>query len=137
MLIIASGYKTVCIDVLKFKDIEDFISKSAKILLSFDSKTKTFPFNLLKSKTNSLLREYLENDYYDYVVTMCDSTIQDLYKLKIRVIDKKVIIDKKKEEYLTRTKEKILLNADYIDDFTDYKLYLEEVGISFFSLKIG
>jgi hypothetical protein len=137
MLIIASGYKTVCIDVLKFKDIEDFISKSAKILLSFDSKTKTFPFNLLKSKTNSLLREYLENDYYDYVVTMCDSTIQDLYKLKIRVIDKKVIIDKKKEEYLTRTKEKILLNADYIDDFSDYKLYLEEVGISFFSLKIG
>lgn len=137
MLIIASGYKTVCIDVLKFKDIEDFISKSAKILLSFDSKTKTFPFNLLKSKTNSLLREYLENDYYDYVVTMCDSTIQDLYKLKIRVIDKKVIIGKKKEEYLTRTKEKILLNADYIDDFTDYKLYLEEVGISFFSLKIG
>lgn len=137
MLIIASGYKTVCIDVLKFKDIEDFISKSAKILLSFDSKTKTFPFNLLKSKTNSLLREYLENDYYDYVVTMCDSTIQDLYKLKIRVIDKKVIIYKKKEEYLTRTKEKILLNADYIDDFTDYKLYLEEVGISFFSLKIG
>ncbi len=138
MLIVASGEKTVCIDVLKFEDLLSFVEKSSNILLSFDKtikgNRKKFPMNMLSMKIHSMLSEYRLNEKYDYLITVCDSTMPDLFKLKIRVIDLELIAKKGKSEYLTKNRTMIVLDAE-LHDFNQ-SLYLEEIGISFFSIKV-